>query len=64
MATVHANSEAPGSGRVLTAGRLVLLSGLAALGILATNIMLPAFPVMARELGVAPRELAWTLSSF
>ena len=48
----------------LTAGRLVLLASLAALGSLATNIMLPAFPAMARELGVAPRELAWTLSSF
>jgi DHA1 family bicyclomycin/chloramphenicol resistance-like MFS transporter len=48
----------------LTAGRLMLLASLAALGALATNIMLPAFPAMARELGVAPRELAWTLSSF
>lgn len=64
MATVHAVPEVPAPGRVLTGGRLVLLSGLAALGILATNIMLPAFPVMASELGVAPRELAWTLSSF
>jgi DHA1 family bicyclomycin/chloramphenicol resistance-like MFS transporter len=64
MATAHAIPEAQGSGRRLTGGRLLLLSGLAALGILATNIMLPAFPVMARELGVAPRELAWTLSSF
>ncbi len=64
MAPIHAVAEAPAAGRVLTGGRLVLLSGLAALGILATNIMLPAFLVMARELGVAPRELAWTLSSF
>lgn len=48
----------------LTAGRLALLASLAALGVLATNIMLPAFPLMARELGVAPRDLAWTLSSF
>jgi MFS transporter, DHA1 family, multidrug resistance protein len=52
------------SGEALTAGRLVLLASLAALGILATNIMLPAFPAMAREFGVAPRALAWTLSSF
>lgn len=37
---------------------------MAALGALATNIMLPAFPAMARELAVTPRELAWTLSSF
>ena len=60
---VAADRDAPGQ-RTLTADRLVLLSGLAALGTLATNIMLPAFPVMARDLGVAPRELAWTLSSF
>jgi len=55
---------APGSEESLTASRLVLLASLAALGILATNIMLPAFPAMARELEVVPRELAWTLSSF
>ena len=48
----------------LTTGRLVLLASLAALGVLATNIMLPAFPAMANELGVAPHELAWTLSAF
>jgi DHA1 family bicyclomycin/chloramphenicol resistance-like MFS transporter len=48
----------------LTAGRLTLLASLAALGALATSIMLPAFPAMARELGETPRELAWTLSSF
>ena len=64
--TVTANTPAddPRPGGTLTGGRLVLLSGLAALGVLATNIMLPAFPVMAHGLGVAPRELAWTLSSF
>lgn len=48
----------------LTAGRLALLAGLAALGALATNIMLPAFPAMARDLGVAPQALSWTLSVF
>ena len=48
----------------LTAGRLALLAGMAALGALATNIMLPAFPAMARDLAVTPRDLAWTLSSF
>lgn len=56
--------DAPGAGGALTRGRLVLLASLAALGALATNIMLPAFPAMALALGVAPRELAWTLSSF
>ena len=55
---------APSSSERLTAGRLVLLASLAALGSLATNIMLPAFPAIAREFSVAPRELAWTLSSF
>jgi DHA1 family bicyclomycin/chloramphenicol resistance-like MFS transporter len=45
-------------------GRLAPLASLAALGALATNIMLPAFPQMARELGVAPQQLTWTLSGF
>ncbi|MRX52324.1 Bcr/CflA family efflux MFS transporter [Paracoccus sp. S-4012] len=55
---------APEPRDALTAGRLVLLASLAALGALATNIMLPAFPAMAIDLGVAPGDLAWTLSSF
>jgi DHA1 family bicyclomycin/chloramphenicol resistance-like MFS transporter len=55
---------APDPRDALTASRLVLLASLAALGALATNIMLPAFPAMARGLGVAPGELAWILSSF
>ena len=55
---------APGSHGRLTAGRLLLLASLAALGALATNIMLPAFPAMAREFGVTSGDLAWTLSSF
>jgi DHA1 family bicyclomycin/chloramphenicol resistance-like MFS transporter len=58
------STSALGASATLTAGRLVLLASLAALGVLATNIMLPAFPVMAREFHVAPRDLAWTLSSF
>lgn len=52
------------AGEKLTPSRLALLSGMAALGALATNIMLPAFPTMARDLSVTPRDLAWTLSSF
>lgn len=48
----------------LSVGRLTLLAGLAALGALATNIMLPAFPEMALALHVLPRDLALTLSSF
>jgi DHA1 family bicyclomycin/chloramphenicol resistance-like MFS transporter len=64
MAASDGLSEGPVPGRLLTGGRLVLLSGLAALGILATNIMLPGFPAMARDLAVTPREMSWTLSSF
>lgn len=46
-------------------GRIVaLLAGLAAIGMLSTNIILPAFPAIARELGVTERDLGLTLSSF
>lgn len=48
----------------LTGGRLTLLASLAALGILATNIMLPAFPQIAQDLGVDTRELELTLTIF
>ena len=48
----------------LTPGALFLLAGLAALGSLATNIILPAFPQIGAELNVSPRDLALTLSSF
>lgn len=55
---------APATEERLTASRLVLLACLASLGALATNIMLPAFPAMAKALGVEARQLSWTLSSF
>jgi DHA1 family bicyclomycin/chloramphenicol resistance-like MFS transporter len=58
----RANQDASASR--LSASRLTLLAGLAALGALATNIMLPAFPEMAETFGVGPRDLAWALSSF
>ncbi|MDO9430509.1 MAG: multidrug effflux MFS transporter [Phenylobacterium sp.] len=48
----------------LTPGALFLLAGLAALGSLATNIILPAFLQIGAELNVSPRDLALTLSSF
>ena len=64
MTSAAAPVLTPDPGASLTAGRLLLLASLAALGVLATNIMLPAFPAMAREFGVAPGELAWTLSGF
>jgi DHA1 family bicyclomycin/chloramphenicol resistance-like MFS transporter len=48
----------------LTGGILFLLAGLAALGALATNIILPAFPRIGADLGVSSQELGLTLSSF
>lgn len=48
----------------LTASVLFLLAALAALGALATNIILPAFPAMGEDLGVSVRELSATLTSF
>ena len=50
--------------RRLTGSLLLLLAGLAALGALSTNIILPAFPDMRRDLGVSARDLGVTLSSF
>ena len=52
------------SERRLTGGILFLLAGLAALGALATNIILPAFPRIGAGLGASPQELGLTLSSF
>jgi MFS transporter, DHA1 family, multidrug resistance protein len=52
------------SERRLTGGILFLLAGLAALGALATNIILPAFPRIGAGLGVSSQELGLTLSSF
>ncbi len=48
----------------LTGGLLFLLAGLAALGALSTNIILPSFPSIGAALGVSSRELSVTLSSF
>jgi DHA1 family bicyclomycin/chloramphenicol resistance-like MFS transporter len=50
--------------RRLTGGILFLLAGLAALGALATNIILPAFPRIGASLDVSSQELGLTLSSF
>jgi DHA1 family bicyclomycin/chloramphenicol resistance-like MFS transporter len=52
------------SERRLTGGTLFLLAGLAALGALATNIILPAFPRIGASLGISSKELGLTLSSF
>lgn len=52
------------SPRELTGELLFLLAGLAALGALATNIILPTFPEMALDLRVSVTDLSATLSSF
>ena len=48
----------------LSPGLIALLAGFAAVGVLSTNIMLPAFPAIATALHVTPRDLGVTLSSF
>lgn len=63
MTALSITNPAP-SERRLTAGVLFLLAGLAALGALATNIILPAFPRIGAGLGVSSQELGLTLSSF
>ncbi len=62
----HASSQARSSPaeQRLTASVLFLLAALAALGALATNIILPAFQAMGQDLGVSVRELSATLTSF
>lgn len=63
MTALSITNPAP-SERRLTGGILFLLAGLAALGALATNIILPAFPRISAGLGVSSQELGLTLSSF
>ncbi|KAF0805497.1 drug resistance bcr subfamily protein [Alcanivorax xiamenensis] len=43
---------------------LILLAGLAAIGTLSTNIILPSFTSMATDIGVPARDLGLLLSSF
>lgn len=50
--------------RPLTGELLLLLAGLAALGSLATNIILPAFPDMGADLGTSVKDLSATLGTF
>lgn len=63
MSAASITNPAP-SERRMTGGILFLLAGLAALGALATNIILPAFPRIGTSLGVSSQELGLTLSSF
>lgn len=48
----------------LTGELLLLLAGLAALGSLATNIILPAFPNIGADLGTSVKDLSATLGTF
>jgi MFS transporter, DHA1 family, multidrug resistance protein len=64
QATVAVGDEVQGTQKELTGELLFLLAGLAALGALATNIILPAFPDMAIDLGTSVIDLSATLSSF
>ncbi|BBP59934.1 multidrug effflux MFS transporter [Pseudomonas sp. St316] len=48
----------------LTGKIVALLAGLAAISMLSTNIILPAFADIGEDLGVTARELGLTLSSF
>src|SRR3954464_12615975 len=63
MSAFSITNAAP-SERRLTGKILFLLAGLAALGALATNIILPAFPQIGAGLGVSSQQLGLTLSSF
>ena len=59
-----AGTEPDASRQPLTGKIVALLAGLAAISMLSTNIILPAFPAMGEDLGVSARELGLTLSSF
>lgn len=63
MSVLAITRSAP-SERRLTGGTLFLLAGLAALGELATNSILPDFSRIGANLGVSSKELGLTLSSF
>lgn len=63
-ATAVIEIHSPRPDRRLTAGAIGVLGGLAAIGMLSTNIMLPAFPTMAESLHVSGKELGILLSSF
>ena len=63
-ASALAGSPPQATSQPLTGRIVALLAGLAAIGMLSTNIILPAFPVIGDDLGVTARELGLTLSSF
>ncbi|WP_103308153.1 MULTISPECIES: multidrug effflux MFS transporter [unclassified Pseudomonas] len=57
-------SQPHASTQPLTGKVVALLAGLAAISMLSTNIILPAFAAIGEDLGVTARELGLTLSSF
>lgn len=59
-----ANTQPHASTQPLTGKVVALLAGLAAISMLSTNIILPAFADIGEDLGVTARELGLTLSSF
>ncbi|WP_434651989.1 multidrug effflux MFS transporter [Pseudomonas sp. R3-56] len=63
-ASAIAQAQPEASRSALTGRVVALLAGLAAIGMLSTNIILPAFPVIGDDLGVTARELGLTLSSY
>ncbi|WP_434697920.1 multidrug effflux MFS transporter [Pseudomonas sp. Z1-14] len=63
-ASALAGSPPLATSQPLTGRIVALLAGLAAIGMLSTNIILPAFPVIGDDLGVTARELGLTLSSY
>lgn len=63
-ASVIEAAQPQASSPALTGRVVALLAGLAAIGMLSTNIILSAFPVIGDELGVTARELGLTFSSY
>ncbi|MEX0162125.1 multidrug effflux MFS transporter [Pseudomonas brassicacearum] len=59
-----ASTQPHASTQPLTGKVVALLAGLAAISMLSTNIILPAFAAIGEDLGVTARELGLTLSSF
>lgn len=62
--TTSGDGSAFKTAREVTGDVVVLLAGLAAIGTLATNIILPAFPRMGTELGLTGAQLGLLLSTF
>jgi DHA1 family bicyclomycin/chloramphenicol resistance-like MFS transporter len=62
--TVSIDHRHAAARRTPSASVILLLGGLAAIGPLSTNIILPSFPSLARQLHIDNREPGATLSSF